>query len=118
MQEVDMLASHGLRHVWQDFPAGERDIFHLAVGNLSSFFVQSRDDPLREILPPRGKDHLERFTVAVEVGHFAHRRSSGLMVGERSVEYPTKLQFVVKMANELGLTIPQLILVRADKVVE
>src|SRR5262245_42883225 len=73
MQEVDMLTTHGLRVVWQDFPTGERDIFHLAVGNLSSFVLQPLDDPLREILPPGGKQHLEGFFVAMQVGHVAHR---------------------------------------------
>jgi hypothetical protein len=53
--------------------------------------VQSLDDPLCEILPPRGKDHLEGFLVTVEIGHVAHRRSSGVR-SERSAE---KLQLVI-----------------------
>jgi hypothetical protein len=91
MQEVDMLASHGLWHVWQDFSGGKRVVFHFAIRNLNSFFVQSLDDPLCEILPPRGKDHLEGFLVTVEIGHVAHRRSSGVR-SERSAE---KLQLVI-----------------------
>jgi len=74
-----MLSSHGLRHVRQDFPAWVGDVFHFAVGNLSSFFLQPLDDPLREILPPRGKDYLEGFLVAMDVGHVAHRKFSNVL---------------------------------------
>ena len=81
-----MLASHGLRHVWQDFPAGKRDVFHLAVGNLSSFFVQPLDDPLREILPPWGKDPSKGSLLLWKSGMSLIADPEGCKAGEQPVE--------------------------------
>ncbi len=54
------------------------------------------------------------------VATFVHKIFNGTPPGDLPIEFPTKLQLAInlKTANELGLTLPAPLLIRADEVIE
>jgi putative tryptophan/tyrosine transport system substrate-binding protein len=51
---------------------------------------------------------------------FVERLAKGATPGDLSMEQPAKFEFVVNLrtAREIGVTIPQVLLLRADRVIE
>jgi putative tryptophan/tyrosine transport system substrate-binding protein len=59
-------------------------------------------------------DHFRR------VGYFVDKNLKGAKPADLPVEEPTKFEFVInlKTAKQIGLTIPQWVLMRADRVIK
>jgi len=64
-----------------------------------------------------GPNLKERFR---RLGYFVDRIFRGARAGELPIEQPAKLELVVnlKIAKKLGITIPQTIMARADRVIQ
>ena len=64
-----------------------------------------------------GPDHLDNYRRAAV---FVDKTLKGAKPADLPVEQPTKFEFIVnlKTAKQIGLTIPPLVLFRADKVIK
>ena len=69
------------------------------------------------LLMTYGLNLKERFR---RPGYFVDRIFRGARAGELPIEQPAKLELVVnlKIAKKLGITIPQTIMARADRVIQ
>jgi putative ABC transport system substrate-binding protein len=94
-----------------------RQIAELAVTNRLSTISDNREYVDAGILMSYGPSLADQFRRAAG---YVDRILKGAKPGDLPVEQPTKFEFVInlKTAKELGLTIPQSLLLRADEVIQ
>ena len=94
-----------------------RRILQLAQTHRWPVISSARQWTVEGALMSYGVNSLESFGRAA---HYVDRILKGAKPGDLPIEQPTKLEFVInlKTAKALGITIPQSLLLRADRVIE
>ena len=95
----------------------QKRIVELAAKSRMPAMYQAADWVERGGLMSYGPDHLDNYRRAAV---FVDKTLKGAKPADLPVEQPTKFEFIVnlKTAKQIGLTIPPLVLFRADKVIK
>jgi ABC-type uncharacterized transport system substrate-binding protein len=99
------------------FLADRRHIAELAMSHRLPMMTSSREYAEAGVLLSYGTNYLDQFR---RVAMYVDKILKGAHPGDLPIEQSTKFELVInlKTAKALGLTIPQLVLGRADQIIE